>query len=91
MHGWRSATNSKRARPSWMICALARGEADLMRACVGVVRACIGDYEYPSTVAADEGSRSALSAASPLFASGRDEALSRAWCESLVLVRRLRV
>ena len=30
---------SKRARPSWMICALARREGDLVRACVEVVRA----------------------------------------------------
>ena len=48
MHGWRSATHSRRARPSWMICALARGEADLMRACVGVVRAAGDDGPAPA-------------------------------------------
>jgi hypothetical protein len=37
MHGWRPWPNSKRARPSWMICALRSPQADVVRGCVDAV------------------------------------------------------
>ena len=39
MYGWRSSAYSKRARPSWMICALRSREGDLVRGYVDAVRA----------------------------------------------------